>query len=178
MAKQILKSKIWIIAILVFAFLLSSSNAFAWGHGGRYYWHGGGWHRDGWFWGGVAVSALTVGAVVASLPPHYKVVYTGNAPYYYDGTYYYQSYPNGYVIMAPPVIQPAPVVVVQPQTATVPVAQLQAHNPNTVVVNVPNQNGTYTAVTLTKHKTGYLGPQGEYYEGHPTVKQLRVLYGK
>lgn len=38
-------------------------------------------------------------------------------------------------------------------------------------------SGGYTAVTLTKHKTGYLGRQGEYYEDHPAVEQLRALYG-
>ena len=25
---------------------------------------------------------------------------------------------------------------------------------------------------------GFVGPQGEYYPGHPTVEQLKILYGK
>ena len=44
-------------------------------------------------------------------------------------------------------------------------------------VSIPNSNGTFTAVKLTKHGKGYLGPQGEFYIGHPTVAQLKALYG-
>jgi hypothetical protein len=49
---------------------------------------------------------------------------------------------------------------------------------DTVIVNIPNENEGYTAVKLVRVKNGYIGPQGELYEGHPTVKQLRALYGK
>jgi len=62
---------------------------------------------------------------------------------------------------------------------TVPaVTQPNVISGEAVVINIPNLSGGYTPVTLTKYKTGYIGPQGEYYEGHPTVQQLRVLYGK
>lgn len=47
-----------------------------------------------------------------------------------------------------------------------------------ITVNVPNSNGSFTPVKLVKYKDGYVGPQGEYYPGNPTVDQLRVLYGK
>lgn len=47
-----------------------------------------------------------------------------------------------------------------------------------VTINIPNSNGGYTAVKLARYKDGYKGPQGEYYPGHPTVDQLRALYGK
>ena len=47
-----------------------------------------------------------------------------------------------------------------------------------VVINIPNSNGSYTQVTLTKSGDGYIGPQGEYYTGHPTVEELKVLYGE
>lgn len=46
----------------------------------------------------------------------------------------------------------------------------------TVIINVPNSNGSYTPVKLTKHGQGYTGPQGEYYESYPSVEQLKVLY--
>ncbi len=46
-----------------------------------------------------------------------------------------------------------------------------------VIINIPTSNGGFTPVRLTKHGTGYIGPQGEYYEGNPTVRQLEVLYG-
>lgn len=45
-------------------------------------------------------------------------------------------------------------------------------------VNVPNARGGYTPVKLVKTANGYLGPQGEFYAGHPTVAQLKGLYGK
>ncbi|NQU95072.1 MAG: hypothetical protein HQ549_02400 [Candidatus Omnitrophica bacterium] len=48
----------------------------------------------------------------------------------------------------------------------------------TIVVNVPNCNGSYTPIALRKYGTGYIGPQGEYYHGNPTVAQLRALYGR
>ena len=48
----------------------------------------------------------------------------------------------------------------------------------TVVVNVPNSDGTTTPVTLTRQGSGYIGPQGEYYQDTPTVDQLKALYGK
>jgi len=47
-----------------------------------------------------------------------------------------------------------------------------------ITINVPNSNGSYTPVTLVKYGNGYIGPQGEYYPGNPTVEQLKALYGK
>jgi len=47
-----------------------------------------------------------------------------------------------------------------------------------VGINVPNARGGYTLVSLTRCQGGYLGPQGEYYAGNPTLGQLRVLYGE
>lgn len=47
-----------------------------------------------------------------------------------------------------------------------------------IVVNVPNCNGSYTPIALRKFGRGYMGPQGEYYHGNPTVAQLRALYGR
>jgi len=49
---------------------------------------------------------------------------------------------------------------------------------DTVTVNVPNAHGGYTPVKLVKIDKGYLGPRGEFYQGHPTVAQLKVRYGK
>lgn len=46
------------------------------------------------------------------------------------------------------------------------------------IVNIPNSKGGYTAVTIRKFLSGYLGPQGEYYPQFPTVAQLQLLYGK
>lgn len=48
----------------------------------------------------------------------------------------------------------------------------------TIVINVPNHNGSYTPIALRKSGRGYIGPQGEYYHGNPTVAQLAALYGR
>lgn len=182
MAKQILKSKAAAVLIFLLAFtVVYSSDALAWnGHGGHghYYYHGGHWYDNGWFWGWFA-SSLTIGTIVATLPPYYDTVYVSGSPYYwYDGIYYRRC-PSGYVVVSAPAVAP---VVAAPAVTTVVAApaviQPQATSGETVVINIPNASGGYTPVTLTKHGTGYLGPQGEYYEGHPTVEQLKALYGK
>jgi hypothetical protein len=71
-------------------------------------------------------------------------------------------------------------VVVPAREATVVAAREEADEEyaETLVVNIPNSNGSYTRVVLRKSGNGYIGPQGEFYPTHPTVKQLRVLYGK
>ena len=48
----------------------------------------------------------------------------------------------------------------------------------TYTVNVPLRRGGYVPVVLTKYGKGYIGPQGEYYYGFPTVNELKVLYGR
>ena len=176
MPKAVLKNKVWLIIILCFILSFSTSSAFGWGghEGGRYHYRGGRWYGQGWFGLDVAVSALTIGAVVEGLPLGYTTVVVGGAPYYYYGGYYYRRYPYGYVVVPEPVVIPNVVYAPAPGATPVTVTQPQG---NTVTINIPNSKGSYTPVTLTKHKSGYIGPQGEYYEGHPTVEQLKALYG-
>lgn len=73
-------------------------------HGGRgVYWHGGYgyWSGSNWFWNGVAVT-LAIGAIVATLPPSYEVVYVQGMPYYYYNNVYYRPAADGYVVVARP----------------------------------------------------------------------------
>jgi hypothetical protein len=56
-------------------------------------------------------------------------------------------------------------------------AQPKSAANDTATINIPNSKGGFTAVRLVKHKDGYIGPQGEFYAGHPTVDQLKALYG-
>jgi len=67
------------------------------------------------------------------------------------------------------VAQPEPVVQAPPSTV---------YNGDTVTVNVPNSNGSYTAVMLRRSGNGYVGPQGEYYDQVPSTQQLQAMYGK
>jgi len=183
MSGTISKNKLWLIIALCIAMSLSTVSAFAWGGhgGGRYHYRGGRWYGPGWFGLEVAVSALAIGAVVEGLPVGYTTVVAGGIPYYYYGGYYYRSYPYGYVVVPAPVVATtvvavpaATTVVTVPEAAPINVTQPQG---KIITINVPNSNGSYTPVSLTKYKNGYIGPQGEYYEGHPTVEQLKLLYG-
>ncbi|MDD5711448.1 MAG: hypothetical protein PHY31_01675 [Smithellaceae bacterium] len=156
------KGKIIVAVALIVAITLSYSSVFAYRYHPNYHWSGGHW----WL-GNAIVAGLVVGAIVSSLPPRHEIVYAGNANYYYDGTYYYQATPTGYVVVAPP--PPASVVVTPAPTPL---------DSATVIINIPTRAGGYTPITLTKKGDGYIGPQGEYYQGHPTVDQLEALYGK
>ena len=185
MLKAILRSRIVIVLCLVL--VLCSQEAFAWGggHGGDHYYRGGRWYRHGWMGLDIAVSALAIGALVESLPPRCATVVVGGVPYYYYDNYYYRPYPGGYVVVPPPVMtQP---IMVAPQAAypaiiaapeSVAQGQPQAQSPENVTINIPNSRGGYTAVTLRRSGSGFVGPQGEYYPENPTVEQLKVLYGK
>jgi len=180
--------KLWLVIGLCLVFALPSSNAFAWdknrgrsqghdreivrvGHE-RYHYRDGRFYRLGWFGFEFAVFAPPIGAIVATLPFGYRTIIVGGSAYYYYDSVYYRTCPFGYVVVPTPVAGPnvlyAPPAVVQPQTPT----------QDTVVINVPNANGGYVAVTLVKQNNGYIGPQGEYYPGHPTIEQLKALYGK
>ena len=179
MLKKALRLKTIMVLFLLVA--LVCSDAFAWGgRNGWHYYRGGRWYRHGGLWFDTAIAALTVGALVESLPPRYTTVVYGGVPYYYYDSYYYRPYPEGgYVVVQPPAIVQPPVVQQQViQTVPAPVMQQQAQTPGTITINIPNAKGGYTSVTLKKLGNGYTGPQGEYYPDSPTVEQLKVLYGK
>ena len=184
MLKQILKFRVVIVLCLII--VLCSSEAFAWGGGrGSHYYRDGRWYRHGWLWFDTAVAALTIGALVDSIPPRYTTVVYGGVPYYYYDNAYYRPYPaGGYIVVPPPAV--AQPVMIAPEMAqpvvAAPVYQQTAPSqpqiPDTLTVNIPNSKGGYTAVMLKRSGNGFVGPQGEYYPEHPTVDQLKVLYGK
>ena len=87
----------------------------------------------------------------------------GSTYYYYDDIYYRLNLNGDYVVV------PAPV------TAAPAARNLSGSK---VPVNILNSDGSYTTVLLVNQGGGYIGPQGEFYPGNPTVDQLRALYGK
>jgi hypothetical protein len=159
MARYMLKNKLLAVAISLVFCAVFSTEAFAWqgrsqngregskrnevqhgmaGHGSD---RRGEWDQDDWLWGGIALSALAVGVIIASLPRQ-------NEP----------------VILA----QTPATLGIQPQWSS----------SESVEINVPNARGGYTPVVLTRCEGGYVGPQGEYYSGNPTLEQLKALYGR
>jgi hypothetical protein len=110
-----------------------------------------------------------IGNIAVRLPMGYQTVIVRGEPYYrYDGAYY-KKCQSGYIIVPESDLyydaKPAPII-------------NKKHTGETVTINVPNSNGSYTPIALVKYNNGYIGPQGEYYPGNPNVEQLRALYGR
>jgi len=128
----------------------------------RYNYHDGRFFRPSWFGFEFLLSTPPFGAIVMSLPVGHHTVTIGASQYYHYNNVYYKPCPSGYIVV------PQPAVVV-------PSASVSNE---TVTINVPNSNGSYISITLVRRDKGYYGPQGEYYPNHPTVDQLRALYGR
>jgi hypothetical protein len=111
--------------------------------------------------------------VLVSPPVYQPVVINGITYYLNNGSYYvYNGY--GYQpVAAPAVAVQQPVVVAQQPEVIAPTVQEDAFT-----INIPNDKGGYTAVTLKKSGNGFIGPQGEFYPEFPKVSQLKVIYGK
>jgi hypothetical protein len=145
-----------------------------------------------------------IGAYVAYLPDGSTTFIVGADRYYYYNGVYFRPYSDGYVIVSPPPSQPAtttaPAASAQnnapsqtsttsgtgaeakslssaPGASLAAAGQQKSASSDTVTVGVPNSKGGFSSVKLVKHKDGYIGPQGEFYAGHPTVDELKALYG-
>ena len=78
-----------------------------------------------------------------------------------------------------PELPPQQVVVAQPSSVVVSqTPPTTTYSGDTVTINVPNDNGGYTAVVLKRSGNGFVGPQGEFYTQIPTTDQLKVMYGR
>ncbi len=106
------------------------------------------------------------GAVITAIPERHKVIVYENTDYYYYNSTYYVKQPSGYTVVTPP-----PSVV----SSNAPAVEAPE---KTVVVTVPNPNGSYIPVTLQKYSDGYIGPNGEFYPDYPTIDQLKAMYAK
>ena len=163
--KKKLKPELLLISALTVIFLLQSSDAFARHRSSNRYRRAHS-HRS-----------------VSFLPHNYiSFGISGLRFYYGEGTSHRKSV-RGYVLANPPGYAVVPTPVVYAPQAVVVIPSVSAYTPKkadkeTVVVNIPNSDGSYTPVILEKFKNGYIGPQGEYYTANPTVEQLKALYGK
>lgn len=176
MARLILRNRILVAAGLCLALAFSYTDAFArdrvvisgshrhevsrGGHDRDHYRYGR-TYAPSWFWFNFVFGNSHAGAVVSFIPSGHRTFSVGGSRYYYYNHTYYRDCPGGYMVV------PAPAVVTQ-----------QPSYGQTITINVPNSNGTYTAVTLVRRNNGYIGPQGEFYSGNPTIDQLIALYAK
>lgn len=174
-----MKNRFWLFVLL--GLMLMPSGAYAWGwkkalppkhdiivlRGHRYHYYGGMFWMPGPF--GFFMVNPPIGMVVTVLPAPHRTIIMGGITYYYTNGAYYTEAPTGYVVVP----APAEKIIV-----SAPAANTGMPPGESITVNVPNSNGSFTPVKLVKYQDGYIGPQGEYYPGNPTVDQLRVLYGK
>ena len=179
MDKRTFVNKFWLAAFLGLVLIIPTTDAFAreWKRSlparsepvrfdhQRYYYRGGRFYRPGFFGFGFFVVRPPIGVIIRFLPASYRTIGVAGVPYYYYEDIYYRPCPSGYIVVPAPVVSPN--VVMPPKNLA----------GETVTINLPNSNGSYTAVILVKRGNGYVGPQGEYYPKHPTVEQLRTLYG-
>ncbi|MCM8776413.1 MAG: DUF6515 family protein [Candidatus Omnitrophica bacterium] len=135
-----------------------------WVNGVKYFYYSGRFFQSTAF--GYVMVPPPVHAVVEAIPVGYQTIIYDNTPYYYYDRTYYVKQPTGYQVVNPP---PA-VVTLNPTAVEVP--------EKSVVVNVPNPNGSYIPVVLQKYSNGYVGPQGEFYPDYPSIDQLKAMYAK
>jgi hypothetical protein len=115
-----------------------------------------------------------IGAVVREVPEECeKVVINGVTYLNYDGVYY-KSGPSGYTVVSIPIANgygADPVHI-----ASAPASH--AASGDSLTINVPNKNGSYTPVELREINGTYVGPRGEVYPTKPELSQLRSMYGQ
>jgi hypothetical protein len=139
------------------------------GYGGRRYYYGSGVFYQAGIRDYVVVPA-PVGAVVTVIPRDaYAVVVDGVQYHTYNGIYY-KRFAEGYKVVDPPAQ-----VIVEPTTIAANVTPKQQEE---FTLNIPNNKGGYTAVSLKRSGEGFIGPQGEFYNQFPTVEQLKTMYAK
>lgn len=181
-----IKNKFRLFLITGLMFFMASNSVIVWAwtrslpprhqvveaRGRRYHYHEGRFYRRPWFGFGFSVVTPPIGTVVTEIPHRYRTIRYGGIPYYYYDNIYYTEGSGGYYVVPEPVpnmdVEAEPAA---PQSQTLPAG-------TTITINIPNSNGGFTPVVLTKHNSGYIGPQGEYYSVNPTVEQLKALYGK
>ncbi len=113
--------------------------------------HGGSWHRDRAY---VGIN-----------------FYTWPDTYYYAPPYYA---PMDQTMIAPPVYEPVAAPADIDNSGYIGAQDI----PDSITVNIPDKTGGYTAVTLKRSGTGFIGPQGEFYPVFPKVSELEIIYGK
>lgn len=155
---------------------VSTSAVARWGN--RF--HDNGFNGRGWYgssyhyphmWGGFYIGPQWFGG---------PTIVIDETPYYYYNGSYYTPQGDYLIAVAPP---QAPTTQAEVPSAAPANAQLKADPKNTkptgdtATINVPNKTGGFTPVKLVKTEKGYIGPQGEFYPEHPTIAELKVLYG-
>jgi len=116
---------------------------------------------------GYIIINFPIGLHVDILPHGHRRLLFERKTYYHFNNTYYSKVDDGYIVVENPRYR----MVFPPIDATI------YESNGEYLVNLANSNGTYTAITIKKFGTGYIGPQGEYYPDFPSVDQLSTMYG-
>ena len=149
-------------------------------HAGReYYYYQGYFYRK--HTRGYVVVAAPFGILVPNLPHGYKkVVVDGKRFYYYNGVFFIKEV-GGYQVVPDPLYPSVPlpreVTVFKDAPVLDPAGETTLQTAGHYTVHIPNANGTFTAVTLSRLGEGFIGPQGEFYESFPEIELLQFMYG-
>lgn len=119
---------------------------------------------------GYVIIEPPIGAIVPVLPQGYTRVIIDQRPFFYYADSYYVATSAGYQVVASPDNFLS-------NASTVDKSEI-AKEINSYDIYIPNHNGSYTLVTLKKISKGFQGPKGEIYPEHPTLEQLKAMYGK
>ena len=178
MKKKVCAGKLWLAVLLGVFLALPLTDAFAaWGWSKsrpsvhqdivvrhqKYRYHEGRFYKPAFFGLWFILIRPPIGVIVTTLPFGHKTVVCAGVTYYCHDNVYYRSHPSGYIVVSAPDTHAA-----RPQ---------EYLTGQEITINIPNSRGSYTPVVLVKRGDGYVGPQGEYYSGHPKVEQLLALYG-
>ncbi len=148
-----------------------------WAGGVRYFYY------DGLYYayagnGDYVIVNPPIGAYVGAIPSDFQPVSINGRIYYTDGgVYYVLTQYRGYKVVPQPLI-PDQVIVSPPQQVVVAAPPAPVSAQGSFPVNIPNSNGSYTTIVITRSGNGYVGPQGEFYATFPSVAQLKAMYAK
>jgi len=132
-----------------------------------YYRDGAYYHKDRH---GYHAVGAPIGACIARLPRGHDVIYVDGHKYYVYNDVYYEHTRDGYVVIDRPRLSLTKYNGRSKSKAT-------AYADDEFTLRIPDNKGGYTPVIIKRVGDGFTGPQGEYYEDFPKVKQLKVIYG-
>ena len=105
-----------------------------------------------------------VGAVVPKLPDDPVIINDGEETYYVDDGVFYRKVWGGYKVIPPPF---------GPRSSD----GAGGDDRDDIYNHLPDFEGGYVDVTLSRTGQGFKGPQDEYYSEFPPMDQLQEMYG-
>lgn len=127
------------------------------------------YYKDGQFYvptnGDIVEVQPPLGAVVPKLPDDPVIIESNGTYYVYNGIYYRKTW-GGYEVIVPP-FNPR-------EYQNAPMSSRVSAD---IYVRLPDDDGNYTEVKLSRTTRGFKGPQGEYYSEFPPMEELQEMYG-